>query len=77
MILLFLSYHNIKIQCSFFDHMSENLYDPPFCTAYFFMTIPFQGLKKLWPSPIFTPFPPPFPPGNFWQVPDLENKGNQ
>ena len=41
MILLFLSYNAIH------DHMSVNLCDPPFCTAYFFMTLPLQGLKKL------------------------------
>ena len=48
---------------------------PPSFPVIFFITLPFGGLKKLWPSPVFHL---PSPPSNFWQVPkdnDLIRQG--
>ena len=62
-ILICYSCHNITLHHNAcYDHITLNSCDPPSSfTAYFFMTLPFQG-------PIYTPLPS----ANFLQVPKID-----
>ena len=54
--------HNIK--ASLYDHDGLISFDCPSFPVIFLLTFLFDGLKKLWPSPVLS-LPPPV---NFWQV---------
>ena len=42
-----------------YGHMSVNLCDPPFCTAFFFHDPSFSGAQKVMTLPHFPPLLPP------------------
>ena len=61
-IYIYLVKHNIK--ASLYDHDGLISFDCPSFPVIFLLTFLFDGLKKLWPSPVLS-LPPPV---NFWQV---------